>query len=500
MDRIACVVVPALPLQLLLREQPQWRDVPTVVVQDDRPQAPILWANVIARRARILPGMTYAAARNLVGDLRAGTVGRDVIEQATGDLFVVLSGMSPRVEPTRGDPGAFWLDPSGLTSLYGDHGAWATTVIASLKSRELISTCVVGFHRFRTLALARTRTGVHVLADARHERASADAVALHQLGITPKLRDELWVLGIRTLGELLRLPAAELRARFGEEAAAVHAAASDTQVLLDARPLIDPVTETLQLEPPDDDHTRLLFGLRGVLHRALARLAARGQAMSALRLVLELDHAPPESVQVAPAQPSLDSTLLVDLVRLRLESLRLPAAVAAVRLECEGVRTSASQLALFQSKQRRDLDAGNRALARLRAAFGDAAVTRPTLRAAHLPEARAAWTPTSVLRFPAAVTPVDPASPPPLQRRVFAKPVPLPPRGGHDIDPRERDAGWLGRRGAITRVWGPYRLSGGWWVRTVERDYYYAQTQHGELLWLYFDRPRRRWFLHGIVD
>ena len=46
----------------------------------------------------------------------------------------------------------------------------------------------------------------------------------------------------------------------------------------------------------------------------------------------------------------------------------------------------------------------------------------------------------------------------------------------------------------------PSRVSGAWWVRTVERDYYYAQTQHGELLWIYFDRPRGRWFLHGIVD
>lgn len=494
MDRIASVVVPALPLQLLLREQPQWREAPVVVVADDRPQAPILWANVLARRSRILPGMTYASARNLVGDLRAGTVGRDVIEDATGRLFVALCGFSPRVEPVKGDPGGFWLDPSGLTSLFGDLGAWATAVVDALRGRDLIATCVVGFHRFRTLSLARTRAGVHVLADPRHERRCAEAVGLHLLGMSPKLRDELWVLGVRTLGELLRLPAAELRARFGEEAAALHAAASDAQILLDARPLVDPIVDELQLDPPDDDHTRLLFGLRGSLHRALGRLVARGQALSALELVLELDHAPAVAVRIAPATPSLDGALLIDLVRLRLEALRLPAAIATCRLQCEGVRTTAAQLALFHSKQRRDLDAGNRALARLRAAFGDESVTHPVLRAAHLPEARAGWAPTAVLRFPAAVTTIDPSAPPPLQRRVFAKPIPLPPR------PRHEPEAWLGRRGAITKLWGPYRLSGGWWVRTVERDYYWAQTQHGELLWIYFDRPRGRWFLHGVVD
>jgi len=493
-DRIASVVVPALPLQLLLRDRPKWREVPTVVVQDDRPQAPILWANVLARRARILPGMTYAAARNLASDLRAGTVGDDVIDKATGRLFVTLCGYSPRVEPVRGDAGAFWLDPNGLDSLFGDLGAWSTAVVDALRGRDLFASCVVGFHRFRTLTLARTRTGVHVLGDPRHERRLADTVGLHQLGMTPRLHDELLVLGVRTLGDLLQLPAAELRARFGEEAAAVHAAASDTQVLLDARPLVDPVIDELPLDPPDDDHTRLLFGLRGVLHRMLGRLAARGQALTTLRIVLELDHASAVEVSVTPATPALDLTLLIDLVRLKLEALRLPAAIGNVRLECEGVRTTAAQLALFQSALRRDLDAGNRALARVRAAFGDEAVTKPMVRAAHLPEARGGWAPTSVLRLPSAVTEANPDDPPPLQRRMFARAIPLPPR------PRHEPEAWLGRRGAITRMWGPFRLSGGWWVRMVERDYFYAQTQHGELLWMYFDRPRARWYLQGVVD
>lgn len=497
MERIASVVVPALPLQLLLREQPSFRDAPTVVVADDRPQAKVLFANAHARRARILPGMSYAAARNLAVDLRAGTVARDAIEDMAAQLFVALCGYSPRVEPVRGvdgTPGSFWLDPGGLVPLYGSLLAWGQSLLDDLRARGFSSTCVIGFHRFRSLALARTRTGVLLVPEPRQERRMADAVGLHQLTITPALRDELWVLGIRTLGQLLQLPAAELRVRFGPEAAALHEAASDGWVTIDARPLVDPVVDTLALDPPDDDHTRLLFGLRGLLHRMLSRLVARGQALSALALQLELDHQPSQTIHVAPASPTLDEALVIELVRLRLESLQLPAAIAGVRVELEGVRTSASQLALFQAQRRRDLDAGNRALARLRAAFGDAAVTRPVVRAAHLPEARAGFEPITQLRMPCAVTEADPREPTPLVRRVFPKPVPLPPR------PRHEPEAWLGRRGAIVKMWGPYRISGGWWVRTVERDYYYAQTQHGELLWIYFDRPRGRWFLHGIVD
>ena len=53
---------------------------------------------------------------------------------------------------------------------------------------------------------------------------------------------------------------------------------------------------------------------------------------------------------------------------------------------------------------------------------------------------------------------------------------------------------------AIEHMYGPYRVSGGWWKRLVERDYYYAETDHGDLLWLFYDRPRQRWFLHGVLD
>jgi protein ImuB len=47
-------------------------------------------------------------------------------------------------------------------------------------------------------------------------------------------------------------------------------------------------------------------------------------------------------------------------------------------------------------------------------------------------------------------------------------------------------------------------VSGGWWgTRTaaaIERDYYWAETRRGDLLWVFYDRPRRRWFLQGRAD
>jgi protein ImuB len=47
---------------------------------------------------------------------------------------------------------------------------------------------------------------------------------------------------------------------------------------------------------------------------------------------------------------------------------------------------------------------------------------------------------------------------------------------------------------------GPYIVSGGWWNRSIHREYHFAETQKGELLWIFYDRSRRRWFLQGNVE
>src|SRR5574337_939545 len=64
-DRLACVSLPALPLQLLLRRHPEWAVRPVAVVADDTPQGLIRWVNDLAREAGVRPGLRYAAGCSL---------------------------------------------------------------------------------------------------------------------------------------------------------------------------------------------------------------------------------------------------------------------------------------------------------------------------------------------------------------------------------------------------------------------------------------------------
>jgi protein ImuB len=171
----------------------------------------------------------------------------------------------------------------------------------------------------------------------------------------------------------------------------------------------------------------------------------------------------------------------------------LQGAVEEVELLANTVHAHAEQDALPGHQSHRDMNAAHRALARIRAAYGEQSVTKATVREAHLPEASFRWEP--VQHAPAVQAALTP-SVSSMVRRVYARPKPLPPR----VPKHPEDGPSLSRNHVIERMVGPYRISGGWWKRLVERDYYYAETDHGDLLWLFYDRPRKRWFLHGVLD
>ena len=510
-SRIACVDLPALPMQLLAQAHPEWSNQPVAVVDDDSPQGRLLWVNEVARRQRVLPGMRYAAAHSLAAGLHARVVPPSQIQEALGHIFTALHEYSPRVEPERSSPGVFFLDPSGLSRLYGSLETWSMNVLSMLSARGFRAAVIVGFHRFRCHAIARVHTGAWVLPSPRREASMASTVALDRLDLPTALREELSSLGIHTLGDFMTLPEAELRLRYGESAATLHARASgSTWDPLQPRELVDPIRRELQFEPPEADHARLLFRIKQPLEALLERLADSSRALSALRLEFALDHAGLHHEQLEPARPTLDVMQLLELVRLRLDGTALPAAIESLVLEVEGVDADREQLQLFEMQRLRDLDAGSRALARIRALYGPASVTRGRNIAAHLPEASFQWEPIERLRAPRPSPSThardganfDPLTCPeaelrPLVRRLLPRPIAIhgpPSRRGPD------ESWQLPPYGAVLQLHGPFRVSGGWWVRTVERDYFYAETQRGEVLWVFYDRPRRRWFLHGEVD
>lgn len=494
MGRLACVNFPAFALQLLLMRRPEWAGYPAAVVAEDKPQAAILWVNQKAWQARVFPGLRYAAGSSLAPDLRAGVVSSAEIEEKVSLLAKRLMRFTPEVEPSIEEPGVFWLSGVGLNFLYPSVKDWARAVRADVEAQGFRAGVAVGFTRFGAYAAAKLTKELTIFENLSRERAAAREVSLGRLDLEPEFREALFKLGIKTIGAFLSLPAGDIYERFGPKAYRLHRmAAGDLWEPLKPYEPKEPVRQKLLLDDPESDTTSLLFLIKRLLHPVLAALAGRSETLMELRLSLLIERIGWREERVRPAAPTLDSAQILDLVRLRLETIKFSAGVTEIELIAEGNPATTDQLRLFAERPSRDLDAANRALARLRAEFGEAAVVRAKLTDRHLPEARFTWEPLDHVQLP---RPTAEASRT-LVRRILAKPIPLSSQA------RTHDDGWLllgPKYGPVEKLSGPYVFSGGWWNREIHREYYFAETRRGDLLWIYYDRVRRRWFLQGTIE
>jgi protein ImuB len=301
---------------------------------------------------------------------------------------------------------------------------------------------------------------------------------------------------------MVRLPAGGILERFGREAHRLYQlAAGERWDPLVPEPPPDAPDERVVLDDPEDDVERLVFSIKAATDRLLARLAARRRAVVALWLELTLrrynaaEKFEKRAECLRPAEATLDPRVLMRLCHLRLEGSPPTAGVIELRVWAEDVPATREQLALFAERPRRDLRAAAEAVARLRAELGDDAVVKAVLREGHLPEARFGWEPISSVPSPR-------PRPSPLRlliRRVMTRPLALPPQSPH-----VRDDGWVLaglEQGTVVRIQGPHVISGGWWAGAeIHREYHFVETKRGDCLWLYYDRRRRRWFQHGVVE
>jgi protein ImuB len=500
---IACLILQEFPLQLLLKRQPLWREHSVVVVDRDAAQGIILWSNEQARANRILPGMRYAAALSLLSGLRAGEVSPGDVGSAIEALVATLRFYTPDVEPSRDEPGVFWLGASGLSLLYPSLLRWAELVRDEVTRAGFDATLVVGHTRVGTYASAkdlgaRGGTRLHVMESPGEERECAAHVSLTRLALEPDVRDTLDRLGITTLGGFLELPANGVRTRFGKEAHRFHQEASGA-LATPFQPLAprEPVQASVHLDDPETSLERLLTVIDRELRSLSRTLDARAHVLVSVAIRLSFDDGSCAAERLQPASPTLDLTQIVELLHLRLaavlEAYAHARGVTGIEIECEGAPGMHTQTELFTTRAARDAAAAARAMARVRAELGDHAVVRAVPREGHLPEARFAWEPVDAVAEPKPRAVKSPS----LVRRIHTRAIPFSPgrhRDAHAELIRHID------EGTVRETVGPFIMSGGWWSREVQREYYFVRTSNHRVLWMYYDRPRMGWFIQGEVE
>ena len=516
---------------------------PAVLAENGR----VLQANAAARQAGIAAGMAQAAAQSLVAELACCQRDAQAERERLGLLGLAGYRYSSRVSlawPTakrpnrkrRADaapllPAAVLLEVKGSLRLFGDGRANATALTTVLRK---VAACFRGLGHRAQLAAAATPLAALALARAGLDGLPEDATAalrqvpLACLDISAPQLERLANMGLRHLGQVLELPAAELGSRF--QPPLVDYLHRLTGRKADPRPCIEPperFRSTAQLLEAASDLDALLLPMRRLAVELAHWLTARRLGSAALIWKLQPLTGPATTLTVRFAAPTADAATFLALSRLRLEALSGGARGGALgEVATVGLRTGpvtamplspAASLLLQPPTAAGDSDDAPRRSSNARIALvdlltarlGGNAIHTLSIQDDHRPEH--AWMQQQPAAKPSAAgqRSATPAPTPPAEREAGSRPLP----GSRPL--------WLTptpqpipqqQAAAFDFLAGPERIETGWWDAAEQRlcrDYFVVAAPGQVRLWVFRNCRRdqgrsegtpehpQQWYLHG---
>jgi protein ImuB len=513
--RIACLLVPDLPLAAELRAHPELVGRPLAVTSGPGPRAELIAVSPEATRQGLRPGISIAHARAVCGALSVRLASPALERAARAALLDATLSCSPRAAlaprasgPYAGEAAAY-LDASGMGPLFPSEEGLAAALTARAQNLGLPA----------GVAIASSRSSAHIAArqlaragDARvlPPGTEADFLApqpLELLNPDEALAERLARFGLHTVGDLLALPRRALRTRLGPEVLELIALArgEECEVPLPA-PVPRALAEAIDLEFPIDRLEPLRFVLQGLLSRLLARLEVRHLACGELTLALDLEGGGRDVRRVGAAAPTLDLRVLARLLVQALEARPPGAPVEGVSLETEGSAVRGDQLDLFRPAGPAPAVLG-RALAEIEALCGNGRIGAPEVVDDHCPEAfhLGRFEPSSERGGPRDTAELHPASAgeprrdPALAVRALRPPVTAQVQIFQGRPDSIRSAVANGR---VVRLAGPWRTTGGWWApeERFAYDCFDVQTSDGTVSRLRLDRVKKIWQIDAVYD
>ena len=479
-----CIYLPKLPLEACGPG-----DEARAIVEEQHGIHRVLLASAAAEAAGVMPGQSANAALALLPTLKVEERNRLTEQQALENLAAWLEQFTSVV--CFAGNNILLLEIAGSLRLYGGLLCLRQQLAAGLEQQ--------GFGAL--LAIAPTPLAATWLARGRRRACIREpanlGAALRSLPLTcfdwpDTVCKSLVGMGIRSVGDCLRLPREGFARRFGPQ----------RLIELDRAlgRLPDPRSSWRAPERFCADHEmteeqsdrELLLAICRELLLSLERFLLTRQ-LGTQRVLFSFFHlrSPATELSLGCAGSERSADIWFDLLRIRLEQLTLPEPVIAVRLR--GGRSQA--LCAESGRLRFDGKTGGQKLRysmaqlaeRLAARVGNQSVSGVTTIAEHRPQLAWRWhsllgagenTSTLLLRQG-------------LQRPLWMLPEPA-------LLAAER--GYPMHQGRLTLLEGPERLETGWWdADGIARDYFTAVNPYGMRLWVFRNRSRElSWYLHGF--
>ena len=527
---IACIFVPLFPLAARLRSEPELKDEAVAICEGNGSAARIVAATRKARRAGIEPGMTLPQARARVSKLVARGRDRECERTAQEALLEVAEMFSPRVEDE--GEGVVFLDLEGHpmfvggsreeSGRVGKEGALAREILRAAEKALLPARVGVAASKLAARIAAGLPDSPTVVPEGEEPRFLAP-LPLAKLSPALEIAATLERWGLRSIGDLAKLPEGEVASRLGEIGRELHATARG----IDPRPLepyLPPpsFSEGMDLEWPLASLEPFLFVAHAALERLVRRLEAQALACTRLEVALKLDPDGHDARAIALPAPTRDVKTLLTLVRLELEARPPGAPVAGFTFSAHPDQPRRAQLSLF-GPAALSPDRLATTIARLAALLGSGRVGSPRALEGHRPER---FTDTGYAPPPSPHIRLAPRNGrgllgvrvlrPALPLEVLmesSKEFPSPPEGGRG----QGEGGAFPLRpmslktlapdaappiaGSVRIAAGPWSLEDGWWTEApADRDYWDVELSDGGLYRIYRERAAGAWFADGVYD
>ncbi len=312
----------------------------------------------------------------------------------------------------------------------------------------------------------------------------------------------LFSMGVRTIGEALRLPRAGFAQRFGtgllESLDRLVGRRADPRLAF-----VPAERFRLRCEPSFELASKdfVLQTVAPALQALESFLRERQRGVMALLLRLEHRKLPATRCVLRLAEPEHRATALATLLDLQLQRLHIPAPVRYCELRSGPLlQYAAASEALWQPGEQGGGGATRMPafVERLRARLGPDAVQGLCLLPGHRPERLSGVAEPALRR----ALPVRRGAAPPARAPWAAGRRPLWLLAEPEALVRAADgSGYPLHRGQrLNLLAGPERLETGWWDGSdIQRDYYVAFDVRGARLWIFRERSGAQgWFLHGL--
>lgn len=388
-------------------------------------------------------------------------------------------------------PDAVLLEVRGSVALFGG----VATLLAQIQAE---------FAPLRPcLALAPTPLAAVVLARACAvepviilERSSlVSGLARLPLGLLrfpAEAVERLRSIGVRSIGQALRLPRTGFARRFG----VAQLAALDRLVGRQPEPrraVNASERFRMRIEPGFElsDAQRVLAYVQPALADLERFLRNRQAGITALDCRFHHREQRFTRCTLRFAQPAFEAAAIAALLTERMANVVLPAPVMLCELRSGALVSVVHASTSLWGPGEHGGGVGSRAvslLERLRARLGETSVQGLALVAEHRPELAWRCVEPDVARANPALRSEDPARD---ERPLWLLPAPLA---------LVSRAGRPQHEGTLELLTGPERLETGWWdADGIARDYYVARDERGARLWVFRERAaEHRWFLHGV--